>query len=270
MGGTLGVIGGTLSGASSAAPYATVSVGQNVTVTANSTAHTKGSWTQIIASTAEAATLLVVTVSGVASAGVNTATLLDIAVGGAGSESAIVSNIPIGGAVGGLGAGYTIPLPVAVASGARISARIQSVVTGGKTATVSIAAVKGGPITPPASLTVIGASTGTSAGTNAGTAWTEITASTAAAYRYLVIVPSLASDTVSSASTAIQLGSGAASSEVEFGSLVVTTTTSEQIHASTGYPAWHQTAIKTGVAAGTRLVVKRATAACDVALIGVA
>ncbi|NDD92541.1 hypothetical protein EBZ37_10695 [bacterium] len=104
-------------------------VGSAVTVTANTAAHTKGSWSQLVASTSANSSLLFFEIINVATSGANTATLLDIATGASGSETAIVSNLAIGGAFGAL-----IAFPYKLASGTRLSARIQSVVTGGKTA----------------------------------------------------------------------------------------------------------------------------------------
>lgn len=267
MGGTLGVIGGTLLGGSSASPYARIQASASVTVTADSAAHTKGAWTELIASSSDAATMVTLCVSAVGSNNVDTATLLDLAVGAAGAETVVVSNIPVGGAGIANLTRWSIPLPLSIASGARISARIQSIVTGGKTATVSIGLLSGGHITPAASLTVLGANTGTSQGVQVGTSWTEI-GTTAATYRHLIPVPSLSTTSAAGTTDALDVGTGAASSEVSIGTVGVTTTTSETLYATVGGAPWESYLIMPGAASGTRVVAKRASA-CDVAVIGV-
>lgn len=271
MSGTWGMIGGTLVGQGGGATptvLSTVDVSDVITVTANATAHTKGAWTEIIASTSGEATLLIVAVRAIAQNATATATLLDVAVGGVGAEVPIAQNIAVGGASDAGGAHFSIPIPVTVAAGSRVSARIQSVVTGGKTAIVSIAGVAGAAITSESALVTIGSSTGTSAGTSAGTSWTQITASTAAAYRYLVVVPSLSTAAASGAGTDLQIASGAASSEVQIGRVFLTTTTTEAVYAPAAAP-WPMFAIIPGVPAGTRLSARRATAPCDVTILGV-
>lgn len=273
--GTLGVIGGSIGGAGAASdPLTLVQHSASVTVTAHATAHTKGAWTELIASTSGDATFLVLDVSGVAVSATSTATLIDLAVGGAGSEVAFLSNLPVGGAdaaVSGISC-YQVPLPVSVASGSRISARIQSEVAGGKTASVAVAAFSGGALTP-GTLTVLGSSTGTSRGTALDTSRVEIVASTAATYRYLVMVPSLAASIVSTDTTmSVGLASGGAGSEVSIGSISARLRYLEQIGVPAGRVSWAMTAVKGGVSAGTRLSMNQSSmsgAVIDGAIIGV-
>lgn len=275
MPGTFGVVGGTLLGGSSATPLTRVQAATGVTVTADTAAHTKGAWTQIIASTSADATLVLLDVSGVGASGVASGTLIDLALGGSGSEVAFLSNLPVGSASAVLGAtaAFQVPLPVSVPSGSRISARIQSVVTGGKTATVAVSLLSGGTITP-GTLTVLGADTGTSRGTNLGTAWTQIIASTAATYRHLIIVPSASTSSLNSAAVDdVTVGSGGSGSEVEIGSIAVATAATEQVGIPAGRAPWSLYGIFYGAASGSRIVAKRGaglTSTLDAAIIGVA
>lgn len=244
-----------------------------VTVTADATAHTKGAWAEVIASTTADADMLVLNVYGVGTSSTNTATLIDLAVGAAGSEAPFLSNLAVGAASGPSALlNFEVPLPVAVAAGSRISARIQSVVADGKTATVRVATFSGGTITPGA-LTVMGASTSTSDAVNLGTGWTEISASTAATYRHLIVVPSAGAAGINSNGEGdVTLGSGASGAEATIGTISVATNTTENLGAPNGGTSWAVYDIFPGVTAGTRLVLKRAatlSAEVDGAIIGV-
>lgn len=205
----------------------------SATITADTTAHTKGAWTQIIASTTANTSLLSIKVGGIAAAGTDTATLIDIGTGAGGSETAIVSNIAVGSATGGAAdGGINFELPYKIASGTRIAARIQSIVTGGKTAFVEIAAVNAGDYdSAPTAVDTIGTSTATSLGTamsGASGTWVQVTSSTSNAYRAVVMVPSVSSATIGgNANFTYTLGIGASGSEVEVGSLRFRTGTSE-------------------------------------------
>jgi hypothetical protein len=190
----------------------------NITVTANTAANTKGSWQQITASTTANTSLLHIVVSGVTTTGTNTATLLDIGTGTAGAEAVVASEIAIGGANS-----ITIPIPLKIASGTRVAARIQSVVTGGKTAVLGPTFLDGGDYnTAPTSVDVIGSSTATSQGVSfsgASGTWVEATASTSQAYRAVVLVHSTHDSNIASTSNSVmEVGVGASGSETSFGS----------------------------------------------------
>lgn len=192
------------------------------TLIANSSAHTKGSWVQLIASTSADASFLYFSITGVAASGANTATLLDIATGASGSETIIAGDIAVGSA-----AGVTVAFPYQLPSGTRLAARIQSVVTGGKTATIRSAVVDAGDYaTAPTSVDVIGGNIANSQGisfSGASGTWVEGVASTSRAYRAVCMVIS-GHDAVIGSSGGVTnqpyaLGVGAASSEISFGDL---------------------------------------------------
>lgn len=233
----------------------------SATVTANSTAHTKGSWVQIIASNSEETSAVLLVVSGVSTAATDTATLVDIGVGSSGSETVIAENIAIGG-----NANVAQLIPLRVPSGSRIAARIQSKVSGGKTATVALRTHQVGNIgSVPFSVDVLGTSTVTSEGTPLTTSYTEVVASTSKDYRAICIVESLSTTTASNAAIDITVGVGVSGSEVEICKKIVGTNTSEQII------SFAQALPVSGVyvPAGSRLAAKTSTSACDVTIIGV-
>jgi hypothetical protein len=245
-----------------------------VTVTANSNAHTKGAWTELIASTSANASLLVLDIDADIT-NTDSATLIDIATGAATSETAIISNVAIGGAVrSSLRPTFAFAVPFKIASGTRISARIQSVVTGGKTASVVARIFDMGDYSyAPTSVDVLGTSTATSEGTamsGAAGTWVEIISSTANTYKALVIVPSTTAPAIAgSLFVEYVTGQGALGAEQEIGRLVAQYNTDETCGISSIYP----TLVGTQIAAGTRLAVKHDIAAnpdrYDVTLIGI-
>jgi len=228
-----------------------VDVSSTVTVTADATAHVKGAWSELVASTSANASLLILRVAGIPANNVNTATLLDIATGASGSESAFISNIAVGGAEE-----VAIPLPVKIASGTRLSARIQSVVTGGKTATVEAYTFDMGDYSyAPTSFDVIGTDTATSQAVamsgSAGT-WVEITASTANPYKAVIVVPATNGSPAGIRLVELRLGSGASGSEAEIGRTYVDFTNTEA--ALSG--RFLTPLIAGSVASGTRLSIR--------------
>jgi len=224
----------------------------NTTLTANSTAHTKGAFAQAIASTSANASLLGILVSGVATSATNTATLLDIATGASGSETVIIENIAIGASTG-----TYFEVPFKIASGTRISARIQSVVTGGKTAVINVFLMDAGDYaTAPTSVDTIGAATAASKGVSfsgsSGT-WVEAIASTSRAYRAVTLIPSSHSDDIGNFfNTPIEVGVGASGSEVGFGDLLHAYVSTEQSRSET--PT--KSLFGSNIPAGSRLAVK--------------
>jgi hypothetical protein len=232
-----------------------------ITVAADATAHTKGAWVTLVASASADTTITHLTVSGVGASTVNTATLIDVAIGGAGSEVAVVSNIAIGGAIR-----VPIVLPIDLPAGARLSARIQSVVTGGKTATVRALTFAAGPPTVGA-LTTLGADTANSRGVVLTTAdtYVQAVASTAAAYRGLVLVPSIHDGNVAGITATTTVAVGGAGAEVDIGSIEWTTTTTELLSAE-GIPVG---LFAVDIAAGSRIAVKQTGIAANQTRYGV-
>jgi hypothetical protein len=244
-----------------------------VTVTADTLAHTKGGWVELIASTSANASFIIIDVGGVQQSGVDTATLLDIGTGGMGVETALIKEVAIGSATRSAQlAAFSFDVPIKIPSGTRLSARIQSLVTGGKTASIKIFTFDWGDYdAAPTSVDVLGTSTATSAGTamsGASGSWVQIIASTPRAYRAVVLVPSASDASLAGAIYTFVLGSGASLSETELGSVFGYFSTVE----AAGMGAL-PTLIPALVPAGSRLAVKHDIGSnsnrYDVTLIGI-
>jgi hypothetical protein len=229
-----------------------------ITVTASATPHTKGSWTEIIASTSTQVTLLSFVISNVASTNIDTAMLIDVGIGASGSETAIIENVAVGGAIAvGTGAGVLLfQCPINIPSGSRISVRNQATIASD---TVQIFQVSlfniGNQALVPDLVDVLGTSTTTSQGTafsgNSGS-WNEIVASTSQDYIGFSLVPSVVGATVSAATTnTFTLGFGAAGSEQEIGAISVRYGTGETVHSVS-----HVCFFAKEVPQGSRIAVK--------------
>lgn len=236
----------------------------NAVPVADTAAHTKGAWTQIIASTSADASFLILNIGSVGATATNTATLLDIATGASGSETAIASNIAIGAArasTGGPIAGSFVGFPCKIPSGTRLSCRIQSVVTGGKTAVVGTTLVNAGDYAnAPTTVDVLGTSTATSQGTSfsgSSGSWTEVVSSTSQAYRAVAMLGSAHDSDTASITVTLGVGVGASGSEVEFGSTFIRYDNNETCGL---YEPWLYL-FGRNIPAGSRLAVKHNIAA---------
>jgi hypothetical protein len=150
----------------------------NITTISCSTAHTKGSWTEMLASLS--ANTKEIVISMLYSNAGSTAFLFDIGIGGAGAETPIINNV-IYAPSPDLSV-LVMPIPIGIAAGSRISARCQASVTAARSLTLAIEFISG---TSSAVVTTIGADTantkgvtidpGASAGTKGS--YSELTAS---------------------------------------------------------------------------------------------
>jgi hypothetical protein len=245
------------------ASYSLVDQSTATTVTANSSANTKGSYSQLIASTSANASFIVVVSNAVRTGATNTATLLDLAIGASGSETNFASNIAIGShsATAAPQVGGVYGFPLKIPSGSRISARIQSVVTLGKTASVTVYLFDlGDYATAPTSVDVIGGNTANSQGisfSGASGTWVQATASTSQAYRAVTFVASGHDATMGNVIDFFEVGVGASGSEVGFGEFRWQFDTSET--ASIREPYTYMSG--RNIPAGSRLAVKHPIAA---------
>jgi hypothetical protein len=243
--------------------YTLVNSTAEVSLTANTSAHTKGSYTELIASTSANAGLLVLMVQDVSTASANTATLIDVATGASGSETDIISNLAVGGAITTIGpTGVAVAVPFQIPSGTRLSARIQSVVTGGKTATAQVFLLTAGSdyATAPTSVDVITGDTATSQGisfSGASGTWVQAIASTSRAYRAVAIMPSMHNASIANISPQLELGVGGAGSEQVFGLTAVSYANNESVLSSPPYLSL----FGRNIPAGSRLAVKHNIAA---------
>ena len=152
--------------------------------------------------------------------------------------------------------GQEVPVPIKIASGTRIAARIQSVVAS-RVATVRIYLIDTGDYNQaPTSVDVIGTDTATSNGTlmsGASGTWVQVTSSTSRAYRAVTIVPSLASNDVANIQPMeYALATGASGSEVEIGKMESDTSVSEFVCIRPSLSPL----IAKNIASGTRLAIK--------------
>lgn len=109
-------------------PSTSTTSSAGVTVTASATAHTKGAWSQLIANTGARSLGIQIALDNTATSNANTSMLLDIGIGGAGSETVLIPD---------LAAGYVLNenvsnnfqsyfFPLFIPAGSRISARCQA------------------------------------------------------------------------------------------------------------------------------------------------
>lgn len=134
---------------------------RGTTVTASSTANTKGSWAQLVAATTYDASGLVVFINKLASSDF----LVDIGIGASGSERIIVPDLVAGYYTRYQAAVYYVP--ISIPAGVRIAARCQSI-SGGATLSVLVSLLSQG-FLPSSSLgrvTAYGANTADSGGTS--------------------------------------------------------------------------------------------------------
>jgi len=237
----------------------------SVTVTADTAAHTKGAWTEIIASNAADTSALFIFPQNTTAANTNTSTLLDIGTGAAGSETVVAGDIAIGGLSEGW-LGVSCVAPIKITNGTRVAARIQSIVTGGKTAIVDLRTLAWGDAsTVPTSLDVLGTSTATSAGTNVTTSYTEVVASTAQAYQAIILMPSFSSTVGSNLEVTLSVATGSAGNETRIATYELRETSGENVFAF----EMPSTITDVSIPAGTRLSVKTDVSDIWVTLIGV-
>lgn len=213
-------------GASSGAIGVQTTIGADLTntrgtaVVSAGSANVKGSWTQLVASTAAVTNCLVIYAYGASSA---QRYLLDIGIGGAGSETVLIPNLHAGGNA--LAFPNIWRIPINVPAGTRISARIQAGPSTSRTLYVMAILDSGSkslyPV--PTQCATYGANTADSGltsidpGASAATegAWTEITASTGFDATWMcVTVGNDITNLTGTASWFIDIGTGAAASEV--------------------------------------------------------
>jgi hypothetical protein len=211
------------------------------TVTASGTPHTKGSWVELTASTSQDAYFIEVNLFNTFSATTNTGVLVDLGVGGSGSEVVLVENM----LAGWHGTGAVTQFPIYIPAGVRLAARCQAVIASdtvdvGVRLSSSVRSFnrdqwQGG------NVVTYGADAGNSRGTlvsapaSAHTkgSWTEIVASTTEPHSALAISVQGHSDTaLSNATGLLDVGFGAGGSEqIVIADIMVKTISSEAVWA---------------------------------------
>lgn len=206
--------------------YITYPVGPTttgLTLTADASANTKGAFTEVIASAPFDANAIIVELV-LTNANAGRLFLIDVALGGAGSEVVVVPDLICEGVstVSGVYGQGSYQIPLRVPAGSRISLRCQSSTgasTIGQIATTLIAA---GGVDGITSFVNYGANAGDSGGTAidpGGTAhtksgWVELTPSSSAVTQWMGLMVTYGHATVATCSWAVDIGTGPAASEV--------------------------------------------------------
>lgn len=200
---------------------ANTAASRGTAVTANASANTKGSYTQLIASTGFDANGIIIMLDDMTAA---VDYLIDIAVGAAASEVVKISNLLATGGTGSIVYGAYYYFPIRIAAGSRISARCQCS-TGGNIIRVS-ALLLGNSMQGAEGLAVVtpyGDTTADSGGisidpggtVNTKGSYTQITASTTYPIRFLVFaIGNQLNNIRTSQSWLVDIAVGAAASEV--------------------------------------------------------
>jgi hypothetical protein len=109
-------------------PSTSTTSSAGVTVTASATAHTKGGWSQLVANTGARSLGILIALDNTAVANTATSMLLDIGIGGAGSEQVLIPDLAagyvLGEAVSNTFCAYFFPL--FIPAGSRLAARCQA------------------------------------------------------------------------------------------------------------------------------------------------
>lgn len=228
-------------------------------IVASATPHTKGAWVELVTSTGFDTTLLAILGrESINTNGADTSLLLDIGIGGSGSEIVLVPDIMWGHQAG----ERCLVLPLGVPAGSRISARTQSAVASQAMQLTCQMSGCGGWTSADCGrrATTYGANAATSSGVNSATpgaantksAWTQITASTTNPIRWLS--PQAAGPagvtSMSNMDALIDIGVGGAGSEQ-----VIIPDLSYR-HTSSEYCRFPQVAFPVNLPAGVRLAIR--------------
>lgn len=228
---------------SDALPSVVDIVGTEIAAPTNASAHSKGAWVELIASTSDYADLLQIICGSTFNSGNYGAALMDVGVGAASSEVVVAANIPVGNHASSQQT-PSFPLPLRISKGSRIAVRWQSFRAGAADAKVTCVLQRWPTslgIFSPTILDTIGATTGTTSGVSMGTtsgAWVQMSASAPQAYQGFC-VDLISSDNTMSNGTGltVDVGVGGSGSEQGVSSATLFTTSSIETfnaHSNTG------------------------------------
>jgi hypothetical protein len=233
------------------------------TVTADSTDNSKGAYTEIVASapfTANAITVAVQVTVGTA----GRLFLLDIATGAAAAETVVVPNLILEGtssSSSAYGCGW-IRIPLRIVAGQRVSVRCQCSASSTTIGQVSMTLIAAGGVDGITSFVNYGADTSDSGGTqldpggsaNTKGSWVQLTASSSAITQWLSLLTTYGHTTVSTCSWAVDIGTGAAASEVVLVPDLRVTSATNSGSQPTLQPKSQE--LLTYIAAGTRIAAR--------------
>ncbi len=187
-----------------------------VSVVASATAHVKGAWAELIASTDQPGETILVFLDGPYGGSASQVdALLDVGFGPAGAEQVVVSNLNSGN----WNSANQYVIPLRVPKGTRIALRHQSNV-GSKSVAFSVNVIAGVGESPQSWVTY-GANTTNSQGVllpavttaKVKTAWTELVASTTAVSNWVSLTPGLPTTNSPGTPWTFDIGVGAAGAE---------------------------------------------------------
>lgn len=240
-----------------------------VALTSGGSANTKGSYVQVVASTTFDSNFAIINVNFTSNT-IGDQFLLDIATGGAGSETVVVPNILMTGGTAGTARWGTqaYGVPLQIASGSRVAARC-ACSTASHNLSFTITLVAAGGVNGVSSFTNYGANTGTSGGiaidpggvANTKGSYVEITSSTTAVAQWIGVMFTLGGNTApaSGSQWCIDIATGGAGSEtVLIPNLAVNGVT------QTGwglFPRFY--GMLTYIASGTRIAMRASCAITD-------
>jgi hypothetical protein len=201
---------------------ANLSTTLGTSLTPNASAHTKGAWVQLVASSSATAQGILVILSGISTSSASNY-LVDIGIGAGGAETVAVANLPHAGPSTRLVSAYYMPLPIA--AGTRVSARAQCAAASAGAVSVCAVLLEAASVDLQgcSHVTTYGANTGTTSGASldpGGTlhtkgAWTQLAASTSRNIDWIVPMADNLNDTAQSVCEwFVDIGTGAAASEV--------------------------------------------------------
>lgn len=233
----------------------------SLSVTSGGSANTKGSWTEIVASTSvDTVCMTMNTTASIGSNGVDTRCLVDIGIGAAGAETVVIPNIAVGNKSSSA-AGWMFP--IFIPKGTRVAFRSQHA----QASTANTFRFRFGKVTPqgvmPAPYCVnIGANTATSSGvvstwggaTHTKGSWVELTSAVPERLSGLQVCLDYNGTTAgANASALVDIAVGAAGSEtVVVSNLFYVSTTSELLDHFGGGLAY----IPVEIPAGERLAAR--------------
>jgi hypothetical protein len=237
-----------------------------VNVATASSSSSKGAWAQVFSSTAANITHIYISNLTTNWASNDGSMLLDIGIGASGSETAIMSNVALGGYASALS------FPIAIPAGSRVAARVQGLRTSYSQYINFAASATSDYSRFPSSIDAIGVNTSTLKGvalSGASGTYTEITSATAKDYEQFVIIPSCNSTTNGGLNGTLTLAYGSAGSEVDVGSVGIASNTSQN-----NVSLSNTVSVLNGrfAPAGTRLSIKHnlsSTSGYAVSLIGI-
>lgn len=190
-------------------------------VAISASTNTKGAWTQLTAATARPSAWMLVVLT---DPDTNGAYLVDIGIGGSGSETVLVANIPYSVINFFQPTGTTLLLPVSLPAGTRIAVRGQHATssTANLRCQIHLFAPIAGGEAGMGRIETCGAVTASSRGTtidpgavaNTKGAWVELIAATAMPYRWATVCITHVGGLAAVARWAVDIGVGGAGSEV--------------------------------------------------------